>query len=222
MKRKTLPVHQSVFADIVRFMFRYLYHQLAFSYNLVSSIVSLGMWDDWIFATLPFIHGNRVLELGHGTGKLLNRLHEMGKMIVGIDESLQMGRISKSYLEQNDHNPNVISSCAQNLPFVHGWFDQVVATFPSEYIIDTRTLVEVGRVLKHKGELIIIPYAWITGKKWFQRFPAWLFKITGQAPEWSSDIDDEFQIMGFGIEVHRVHLESSELPVIIAQKNQNN
>ena len=218
MEKERLPLHQTIFADIVRQFFKYLYHQFAFSYNWVSSIVSLGMWDEWILSTLPYLNGERILELGHGTGKLLLELHKKGVNPVGIDESTQMGQIAKSYLLHNGNKTQLITAAAQYLPLNTGWFDQVVATFPSDYIIDVRTLKEIKRVLQPGGELIVLPYAWITGKRWYKRLAAWLFKITGQAPEWNNSFDNPFQLIDFELTVHKVELKSSILPIITAKK----
>jgi len=41
---------------------------------------------------------------------------------------------------------------------------------------------EVYRVLCGDGRFIILPAAWIVGRKLIDRSAAWLFKITGQAP----------------------------------------
>jgi ubiquinone/menaquinone biosynthesis C-methylase UbiE len=176
------------------------------------------MWDDWIMTTLPYLHGKRILELGHGTGKLLYQLYKNNNQTIGVDESKQMGQIAKSHLLRNGFTPLIITAAAQNLPIKSNWFDQVVATFPSEYIIDTRTLKEVERVLQPGGELIVLPYAWIKGRKWYKRLAAWVFKTTGQAPEWSNAFDRTFQLMGFDAKVEKVELDSSELPIITATK----
>jgi len=218
MDTEKLPLHQTVFADLIRHFFKYLYHQFAFTYNWVSSIVSLGMWDDWILTTLPYLKGGKILELGHGTGKLLLRLNKNGVNIIGIDESRQMSQIAKTQLLSNGFKPQIITAAAQHLPIKSNWFEQVVATFPTDYIIDTRTLKEVERVLQPDGELIVLPYAWITGKSWYKRMAAWIFKITGQAPELSSVFDGTFQLMDFDAVVHKVELDTSEVPIITAKK----
>ena len=50
---------------------------------------------------------------------------------------------------------------AQALPFPDSCFDSVVSTFPSEYIIEGRTLAEVRRVLRAGGRLVIVPAGWL-------------------------------------------------------------
>ena len=170
MDREKLPLHQTIIADIIRKFFKYLYHQFAFAYDWVAAIVSLGMWDNWILAILPYLKDQNILELGHGTGKLLLQLQRRDVYSVGIDESKQMGKLAKSQLDKRGYSAMVMTAEAQYLPIRSLWFGQVVATFPSNYIVDPKTLMEVERVLKPDGELIILPYAWITGRSWIKRW----------------------------------------------------
>ena len=56
-------------------IFHLLYHQFAWTYDFVAAFVSLGRWQDWVDAVVPFMSG-RVLEIGFGPGhlqELLNR-----------------------------------------------------------------------------------------------------------------------------------------------------
>jgi ubiquinone/menaquinone biosynthesis C-methylase UbiE len=50
----------------------------------------------------------------------------------------------------------VIQGSAQSLPFADETFDNVVSTFPSEYIYDRDTISEIRRVLRPGGRAIII------------------------------------------------------------------
>jgi len=89
---------------LLRFFFRLLYHQFAFTYDLVAATVSLGRWKDWVLSVLPFIQGTRVLEIGHGPGHLQRALLEQNLLAVGIDESSQMGRLAKRNLRRFFHS----------------------------------------------------------------------------------------------------------------------
>ena len=59
--------------SLLRFGFRLLYHELAWTYDLVSRVVSLGQWRTWQRTALEHLaarRGDPILELAHGTGDL--------------------------------------------------------------------------------------------------------------------------------------------------------
>jgi len=209
---------------LFRFIFYLLYHPFAWSYDIVAATVSLGRWQDWVQTVLPFIEGTRVLELGHGPGHLQRTLLSRGLLAVGLDESRQMGRLAKRRLSDNGYTKfNLSRGLAQSLPFPAETFDSVVSTFPSNYIFDHGTLLEVHRTLKSSGRFIILPAAWIIGQKLMERYAASLFRVTGQAPSEPVEVISErfkqpFTDTGFEAKVEQVEVKSSLVLVIIAQK----
>ena len=87
-----LPAGYRYLAASLNTFFHLLYHQFAWTYDWVAAIVSLGRWKDWISATLPYLDGPLVLEIGHGPGHLQVALQAKGIQAVGLDASAQMGR----------------------------------------------------------------------------------------------------------------------------------
>ncbi len=136
----------------------------------------------------------------------------------GLDASQQMGRLTAKRLKQLGVKYNLVNAHAQSLPFSSSSLSQIVATFPTEYIVDERTLHEIWRVLCSRGKLIVMPVAWITGDSPLERAAAWIFRITGQAPEWDDRVLEPALKVGFQIKVHRKKLKSSELLLIRAWK----
>jgi len=182
---------KKVFLGFFRLFFHLLYHQMAWTYDWVAAAVSLGRWKKWVYTPLPYLEGPRILELGHGPGHLQIKMHARGNLVVGLDESRQMGLIAHKRLRNSGCSPLLVNGYAQSLPFPDGCFDQVVATFPSEYIAQMDTLNQINRVLQDGGILWILPVAWITGEKLSLRAAAWLFQVTGQSPEKDRVVSDE-------------------------------
>jgi ubiquinone/menaquinone biosynthesis C-methylase UbiE len=108
---------------------------------------------------------------------------------------------------------------AQSLPFLEDYFDQIVATFPTEYIQAPETLAEAYRVLRSGGSLVVLPVAWITGKRLTDRGTAALFRITGQAPEWDDHWLEPFSKAGFQTEVEKINHKSWSAIIILAKKS---
>ena len=211
-------------ARILHAFFHLLYHPFAWAYDLVAWTVSLGRWKDWIESVIPFIDGTRVLELGHGPGHLQRTLLDLNLLTFGLDESRQMGNLVKKRLLQSGYTQiKLIRGLGQSLPFPANAFDTVVATFPAEYIFDPQALLEVRRTLTNGGRFIVLPVAWITGKGVLDKFFAWLFRFTGQAPsdpleEVSSRLKEPFLKAGFQVEIQLVEVKSSLLLILIAEK----
>ena len=222
---------------LLRFFFRLLYHQFAFTYDLVAATVSLGRWKDWVLSVLPFLEGTRILEIGHGPGHLQRALLERDLLAVGVDESPQMGRLAghnlTRFLRSTINLPNdkiraytqirLARGVSQHLPFPNESFDTIVSTFPSEYIFDPQTLMEAQRVLTSNGRFVILPGATIMGRGALDRAMALLFRITGETPPNLSEILRErskapFAQSGFQVQIHEVNIRSSLVFILVATK----
>jgi ubiquinone/menaquinone biosynthesis C-methylase UbiE len=222
---------------LLRFFFHLLYHQFAFTYDLVAATVSLGRWKDWVLSVVPFIEGDRILEIGYGPGHLQRALLSRNLFAVGLDQSPQMGRLARRnltrFLHAKANNPNeqlgaytqtrLTRGIAQYLPFPDELFDTIVATFPSEYIFERQTLIEAQRVLTENGRFVILPGATIMGRGILDRAMALLFRITGETPPNLSEILHErskapFAQAGFHVEIHELNIRSSLVFVLVAMK----
>ena len=83
--------------SLVRFGFRLLYNEMAFTYDWVSWLVSFGQWRRWQRAALRYLNARPdelVLELAHGTGSLHLDMRARGYRTIGLDLSPYMGRIA--------------------------------------------------------------------------------------------------------------------------------
>jgi ubiquinone/menaquinone biosynthesis C-methylase UbiE len=203
---------------LLKIFFNLLYHRFAWTYDFVAALVSVEMWNEWVFSVLPELNGPRVLELGFGPGHLQLALHQQSFQAFGLDQSKEMVTIAKKRLLESGFTSNLVNGFAQYLPFERCSFNQIVATFPTEFIVDQLTLEEFWRVLKPGGTMIVLPVAWVTGETLIKRAAAWLFRITGQSPEWNDQLLEPFQKRGFVTQVKHMKLESSDLVIIKAEK----
>ena len=223
---------------LLRIFFRLLYHQFAFTYDLVAATVSLGRWKEWILSVLPFIEGHRILEIGHGPGHLQRALQNHNLDTFGLDASPQMGQLARQNLKRFIHSKttkstndkaayaqiNLTRGLSQSLPFPAEFFDTLVSTFPAAYIFDPKTLSEAQRVLTASGRFVILPGATILGRGILDRAMAFLFRVTGQNPPDLSEILQErsrepFTHAGFDVEVHELNVKSSLVFILVATKS---
>ncbi len=211
------PMVKPILVRFLRLFFHLLYQPLAWSYDLVAWTVSLGRWKSWVFSVLPELAGPHVLELGHGPGHLQVAMRNQGIIAFGIDFSAQMGRIATQRLRRHKQTPLLTRAAGQHLPYKSAAFDQLVATFPTEYILLPETLAEVRRVLRPGGSLVVLPVAWITGGNPLDHLAAWLFRVTGQAGQWTGEFSKAIGKAGFHIQEKRIKLKGSELILVIAK-----
>lgn len=127
-----------------------LYHELAWAYDLVSWLVSLGHWSMWREKALEYVVGNRVLEIGFGTGELLIEMAHLDLDVYGLDPSQEMQRVTARKMTRRNLAAPRVLGIAQKLPFPNETFDSIIATFPAGYILDPISLREVARLLRRQ------------------------------------------------------------------------
>jgi len=230
----------SLWRSFIRTFFRLLYHELAWTYDLVAWVVSFGQWKAWGRAAIPRLRGKRVLEIAHGPGHLLVAMHRAGFAPVGLDLSPQMGRLARrrwldgmarSVPSLPNHNrsggtlramppsmPPLVRARAQAMPFRSGAFDSVVSTFPAEFIIDPATLAEISRVMNQAGRAVVVP-----GVAFKQSLPArfleWLYTITGQQEPAPPGLANALAEAGLAIQFEREPMGMVDVLVAVATKS---
>jgi len=217
----------NILTAVLKIFFRLLYHQFAWMYDAVASLVSLGRWKYWILAALPFIRGPRILEIGHGPGHLQLALATRGWNPTGLDASPQMGSLASHRMGIHGYNPVLVNGYAQTIPFANQVFDTVLATFPTEYIFEPASLSEVIRILKPEGILLVLPAAVINPIRPLDRFFAWLFRITRQAPgqldsAYIDSVSQPFKHAGFKIESRIIAIHNSHVLILIGRRISDN
>lgn len=107
---------------------------------------------DKIFAMMGDVEGKRVLDIGCGTGRMIENLRKFGAKAVGIDVSKEMLRVARKKFLSTEF----VLGDAENLPFEDEEFDMVIASFVVVHLGDLRlAFEEVHRVLKDGGVFIV-------------------------------------------------------------------
>lgn len=206
---------------LVRFGFRLLYNEMAFTYDMVSTIVSIGAWRCWQQAALIYLDAkptDLILEVAHGTGNLQLDLAERGYTAIGYDLSPYMGRIAQAKLRKHKLGARLARCKAQQLPFPSESFKAVISTFPTDFIFAPETLREVHRVLVRDGQLLIVPNGVLKGGSVAEAGLEWLYHITGQRGDDPPSIGPFFERFGFEAVLKEERCPRSIAQVIIARK----
>ena len=116
-------------------------------YDFINSVITLGFDKLWRSKASFHISGNKVLDLGSGTGAAFQQLQNYE--VTAIDPNEKMLQLNKF--------KNKIIGGAENLPFPDNSFDSVFCTFVWRNVIDPiKGIEEVYRVLRPGGKFILL------------------------------------------------------------------
>ena len=211
---------QSIYQRLVQWGFERLYHELAWSYDLVAAAVSRGYWRHWIAAVLPYLQGGGVLEVGCGTGYLQLALAGTPIPHIGYDASREMLRQAARRLRRAGYEPWLLRGRAQALPFPAASFTDVVATFPAPYILRPATLVEIRRVLQDGGQLLIVDGGQLEDGGLYKAAVDVAVRATLQG-EAEDRYGRALLAAGFSVERRRVVVGQSSVEIIIGRHAQD-
>ena len=108
------------------------------------------LWSD--------VHGERILEVGVGTGKNLP-YHPQGSRSVAVDLSPRMLGHAARKADRLGRDVDLVLADAQRLPFRDGAFDAAAATFVFCSVPDpVQGLREVRRVVRQGGDLHLLEH----------------------------------------------------------------
>jgi ubiquinone/menaquinone biosynthesis C-methylase UbiE len=203
----------------LRWFFDRLYTSLAWSYDAVAWLSSLGGWSTWrrtALARLP--RGQPALELGFGTGHLQAEAARSELMTFGVDASAQMVRLTRRRLRRPGRSLRIARARSQSLPFRSESFAAVFSTFPSEYIFDPASVAEIGRVLSASGPLVIVLSARIRPRFPWERLTRWLYDLTGQAPGPNPQWLIPFRQAGLDARHETVEVPGASVLLIVASR----
>lgn len=146
----TEPENKSEFTQ----QFDGFYTKFARTYELIVKI--LPFWKRWLNATIPHIHGPRVLEISFGTGYLLTQFADQFETY-GIDYNQKFVDMLQNKLAQAGLSAEIKQGDAQSLPYEDEFFDSIVNTMAfTAYPDGSKALSEMHRVLKPGGRIIMV------------------------------------------------------------------
>lgn len=123
-------------------------------------------WKRWLNFAIPHIRGKRVLEVSFGTGYLLTK-YAGNYETHGIDYNPRMVEIAKKNLAKANLSADLREGDVTQLPYEDCYFDTIVNTMAfSGYPDGDRALLEMKRVLRPGGRLILIDINYPADENW--------------------------------------------------------
>lgn len=134
------------------------YNRIAPIYDLMENIVERLAFRHWRKRLWRQVQGERILEIGVGTGKNLP-YYPQGSRVTAIDLSDRMLTRTQRRRQRLGVEVDLALMDAQHLAFADGIFDAVVATFVFCSVPDpVRGLRETRRVIKPGGQIILLEH----------------------------------------------------------------
>jgi demethylmenaquinone methyltransferase / 2-methoxy-6-polyprenyl-1,4-benzoquinol methylase len=136
-----------------------MFDGVARRYDLTNTVLAFGQDRGWRRATraaLGLRPGERVLDVGAGTGVSTDELGRSGAFAVGADLSVGMLQAGRRV------RPDVplLAGDALELPFADATFDAVTISFALRNVVDTEgALRELGRVTRPGGRLVVCEFS---------------------------------------------------------------
>jgi ubiquinone/menaquinone biosynthesis C-methylase UbiE len=158
------------------------YDRISSFYDLMESIlerIAFSRWRKKVFASL---RGEKILEVGVGTGKNLD-FYPAEKKIAAIDFSPRMLSKARNRAKDKGLSVDLMEMDVQDLRFEDQTFDTIVATFVFCSVPDPlKGLREVKRVCKKNGLIILLEHVrpgGAVGGKIFDLFNPFTVKLMG-------------------------------------------
>ncbi|HSJ55784.1 MAG TPA: methyltransferase domain-containing protein [Anaerolineae bacterium] len=198
--------------------FRLLYNELAWLYDLVAWVTSLGLWRRWARTAAGFLpEGGRVLEVAFGPGHLLAYLAGAGYQVAGLDLSRNMVRLAMRRLRKRRLAAALVRGRAEELPFAPAAFDAIVLTFPTPFVYDPKWLAQARRVLRPGGRFVVVEVATFERAGAAGRVLEWAYAVTGQRGGSPSPLAARLEEAGFRAWRERVEVERTTVELVVAE-----
>jgi len=169
------------------------YNWMARGYDVFMTIFPL--WKKWIKKVIPYIHGEKILEVSFGNGYLMTQYASDNYEVYGIDYNAKMLEIANTKL----NNTNIIAQLSQgnveNLPYPDNTFDTVINTMAfTGYPNGDRAMSELKRVLKKDGRLLLVDFDYPQNRN---RFGCMIVKLWEKFGDIIKDINSLLSQNGF-------------------------
>ena len=149
------------------------------------------------------VSGQKVLDLGTGTGVLPRNMYQFGASFVGTDISENQIKQAQRLSHEQNMDIKYLTSAAEKVDFPENTFDVVTACQCFMYFDKTALLPNIYHMLKPNGRLAILFLSWLPDESDIAKQsenlvlkynPSWtgggMKRCPSETPEWSKELFD--------------------------------
>lgn len=107
------------------------------------------------------VNGQKVLDLGTGTGVLPRNMYNYGAEWTGTDISPNQIAQAKRLADEMHQDIRYMAVAAENIDFADNSFDVITACQCFWYFDHEKVIPELARILKGGGKLLVLYMAWL-------------------------------------------------------------
>ncbi len=105
------------------------------------------------------VNGQKILDIGTGTGVLPRNMYKFGGVWTGVD--IQKRQIEQAKIMSANMNINYVVSATEEISFPEKSFDVITACQCFGYFDAVKTSPILHKILKNDGRLLILYMAWL-------------------------------------------------------------
>lgn len=121
-------------------------------------MIAFPLWKKWLKTVMPYVKGNRILEVSFGPGYLLS-IYPKWLSVYALDYNKTMVDQARIKTKKCHQNIKFTHGNVEKMPYPDEFFDTIVNTMAfSGYPSGNIAMAEMLRVLKKDGVLLILDY----------------------------------------------------------------
>lgn len=188
-----------------------VFHSVATKYDIMNDLMSMGIHRVWKRFTIDCSgvrRGQRVLDLGGGTGDLAAKFSRMvgdeGQVVLA-DINNSMLKVGRSKMRDNGIVGNIsyVQANAEELPFPDDYFDCITISFCLRNVTDKdKALRSMFRVLKPGGRLLVLEFSKPVFAPLSKIYDAYSFHLLPKMGELIANDADSYRYLAESIRMH--------------------
>jgi len=133
------------------------YNWMARGYD--AFMIIFPLWKKWIKKVIPYIDGNKILEVSFGSGYLMTQYAKDDFDVYGIDYNEKMLEITSKKILSKKIDAKLSIANVEKLPFPDNTFYTVISTMAfTGYPNGDKAMSELKRVSKKGGKLLLVDF----------------------------------------------------------------